>query len=179
MKKIQIYLFITSLIIPIHMVFSQVENQLNDSLIEKNKTININKIRLGFDIFKPIKASTEGDNLNYEIVGFVNQQEIVDCYAKSDTVVVPSIEGETWGLVVNEALQCGCRVIATDKVGASRDLLQTYPHEVIASSDANALRKAIVKDFRKDVNWFSDPNRYEEIPKPSDLADTVIQWVLR
>jgi len=38
MKKIQIYLFITSLIIPIHMVFSQVENQLNDSLIEKNKT---------------------------------------------------------------------------------------------------------------------------------------------
>ena len=51
MKKIQIYLFITSLIIPIQMVFSQVENQLNDSLIEKNKTLNLDKIRLGFDIF--------------------------------------------------------------------------------------------------------------------------------
>ena len=69
MKKIQIYLFITSLIIPIQMVFSQVENQLNDSLIEKNKTLNLDKIRLGFDIFKPIKSSSEGDNLNYEIVG--------------------------------------------------------------------------------------------------------------
>ena len=41
------------------MVFSQVENQLNDSLIEKNKLLNINKIRLGFDIFKPIKSSSE------------------------------------------------------------------------------------------------------------------------
>ena len=51
------------------MVFSQVENQLNDSLIEKNKTLNLDKIRLGFDIFKPIKSSSEGDNLNYEIVG--------------------------------------------------------------------------------------------------------------
>ena len=69
MKKIQIYLFITSLIIPIQMVFSQVENQLNDSLIEKNKTLNLDKIRLGFDIFKPIKSSSKGDNLNYEIVG--------------------------------------------------------------------------------------------------------------
>ena len=69
MKKIQIYLFITSLIIPIQIVFSQAENKLNDSLIEKNKILNINKIRLGFDIFKPIKSSSEGDNLNYEIVG--------------------------------------------------------------------------------------------------------------
>ena len=51
------------------MVFSQAENQLSDSLIDKNRILNINKIRLGFDIFKPIKFSSEGDNLNYEIVG--------------------------------------------------------------------------------------------------------------
>ena len=63
----------------------------------------------------------EVQELEYEIIGFVNQQEIVEYYAKSDTVVVPSIDGETWGLVVNEALQCRCRVIATDKVGASKD----------------------------------------------------------
>ena len=120
----------------------------------------------------------EVKDLEYEIIGFVNQQEIVEYYAKSDTVIVPSIDGETWGLVVNEALQCRCRVIATDKVGASRDLLRTYPHEVIASGDADALRKAINKEFRKGIDWFDDPNRYQEIPKPSDLADTVIEWIL-
>ena len=56
MKKIQTYLFIISLIIPSSMVFSQAENQLNDSLIINDKILNINKIRLGFDIFKPIKV---------------------------------------------------------------------------------------------------------------------------
>ena len=121
----------------------------------------------------------EVQELDYEMIGFVNQQEIVEYYAKSDTVVVPSMDGETWGLVVNEALQCGCRVIATDKVGASRDLLNTYPHEVIESGNAIGLRKAIVKEFRKDKDWFDDPNRYQHIPKPSDLANTVIRWLAK
>jgi hypothetical protein len=51
------------------MVFSQAESELNDSLTIRDKILNINKIRLGFDIFKPIKSSSDGDNLNYEIVG--------------------------------------------------------------------------------------------------------------
>tara|TARA_A100001015_G_scaffold45161_1_gene49747 strand:- start:154 stop:876 length:723 start_codon:yes stop_codon:yes gene_type:complete len=68
MKKRQTYLFIISLIIPSSMVFSQAESELNDSLTIKDKILNINKIRLGFDVFKPIKSSSDGDNLNYEIV---------------------------------------------------------------------------------------------------------------
>ena len=69
MKKIQTYLFIISLIIPSAQVFSQAENELKDSLTINNKILNINKIRLGFDIFKPIKSTSERDNINYEIVG--------------------------------------------------------------------------------------------------------------
>ena len=51
------------------MVFSQAESELNDSLTIKDKLLNINKIRFGFDMLKPIKSSSDGDNLNYEIVG--------------------------------------------------------------------------------------------------------------
>ena len=69
MKKLQTYLFIISLIIPSATVFSQTENELNDSLTINNKMLNINKIRIGIDVYKPIKSSSEGDNLNYEIVG--------------------------------------------------------------------------------------------------------------
>ena len=69
MKKIQTYLFIISLIIPSVQVFSQTENKLYDSLTINDKILNINKIRFGIDIYKPIKSSSEGDNLNYEIVG--------------------------------------------------------------------------------------------------------------
>ena len=51
------------------MLLSQTELSSNDSLIEKDKWLTINKLRLGADLFKPIKSSSEGDNLNYEIVG--------------------------------------------------------------------------------------------------------------
>ena len=51
------------------MLVSQTELNSSDSLIVKDKVLNINKLRLGFDLLKPIISSSEGDNLNYEIVG--------------------------------------------------------------------------------------------------------------
>ena len=149
---------------------------MTDGEIRRIKLLVVGSGELKIEIQNQLKEVQE---LDYEMVGFINQREIIEYYAKSDTVVVPSIEGETWGLVVNEALQCGCRVIATDKVGASRDLLQAYPHEVIASNDASALREAINKGFLKERCWVDDPNRYKQIPKPSDLSDTIIQWLLK
>ena len=51
------------------MLIGQTESNSNDTLIKKDKLLKINKIRLGFDLLKPILSSSEGDNLNYEIVG--------------------------------------------------------------------------------------------------------------
>ena len=50
------------------MLIGQTESNSTDTLIKKEKLLNINKIRLGFDLLKPILSSSEGDNLNYEIV---------------------------------------------------------------------------------------------------------------
>ena len=69
MKKKQIYIFIISIWLSTNMLLSQTELSSNDSLIEKDKWLTLNKLRLGADLFKPIKSSSEGDNLNYEIVG--------------------------------------------------------------------------------------------------------------
>ena len=68
MRKRQIYIFIISLVLPSSMVLSQTETTSNDSLIVNNKILNINKLRIGFDLFKPIKSSSDGDDLNYELV---------------------------------------------------------------------------------------------------------------
>lgn len=68
MKKKQIYLFIISICLSTNMLIGQTESNSNDTLIKKDKLLNINKIRLGIDLLKPI-LSSEGDNLNYEIVG--------------------------------------------------------------------------------------------------------------
>ena len=51
------------------MLVSQTELSSSDSLVIKDKLLTINKLRLGMDLFKPIKSSSDGDNLNYEIVG--------------------------------------------------------------------------------------------------------------
>ena len=69
MKKKQIYLFIISIWLSTNMLVSQTEFNSIDSLVVKNKVLTINKLSIGVDLFKPIKSSSDGDNLNYEIVG--------------------------------------------------------------------------------------------------------------
>jgi glycosyltransferase involved in cell wall biosynthesis len=55
-------------------------------------------------------------------LGFTNQSQLPSIYSGADLLVLPS-EYEPFGLVVNEAMLCGCPVIASDRVGAARDLI--------------------------------------------------------
>jgi glycosyltransferase involved in cell wall biosynthesis len=62
-------------------------------------------------------------NLPVSFVGFLNQSVMPEAYAISDCIVLPSDEGETWGLVINEAMACGLPAIVSDKVGCAPDLV--------------------------------------------------------
>lgn len=54
--------------------------------------------------------------------GFQNQTELAKWYLAADVLVLPSRQmGETWGLVVNEALLAGCRVIVSKHAGCHAD----------------------------------------------------------
>jgi glycosyltransferase involved in cell wall biosynthesis len=55
--------------------------------------------------------------------GFKNQSEISAIYAASDFGVLPSISGETWGLVVNESLHHGRPVLVSERIGSAADLI--------------------------------------------------------
>jgi glycosyltransferase involved in cell wall biosynthesis len=55
--------------------------------------------------------------------GFINQTEISKAYVAADCLVLPSDHGETWGLVVNEAMACGLPAIVSDEVGCGADLI--------------------------------------------------------
>lgn len=55
---------------------------------------------------------------------FQNQQAMPAVYRLGDVFVLPSRgPGETWGLALNEAMAARRPVIASDKVGAARDLI--------------------------------------------------------
>jgi glycosyltransferase involved in cell wall biosynthesis len=58
-------------------------------------------------------------------LGFLNQREMGRAYAAGDCLVLPSRRGsgETWGLVVNEAMQYGLPAIVSDGVGCHPDLI--------------------------------------------------------
>jgi len=66
-------------------------------------------------------ASTH--ELPVTFTGFLNQSEIVRAYVAADCLVLPSDAGETWGLVVNEAMACGLPAIVSDRVGCAADLI--------------------------------------------------------
>ncbi|MFM7264424.1 MAG: glycosyltransferase [Cyanobium sp.] len=62
--------------------------------------------------------------LPVSFAGFLNQRDITSAYAVSDALVLPSDHGETWGLVVNEAMACGLPAIVSDQVGCAEDLVR-------------------------------------------------------
>jgi glycosyltransferase involved in cell wall biosynthesis len=55
--------------------------------------------------------------------GFLNQSQITKAYVASDALVLPSDGGETWGVVVNEAMACARPCIVSDRVGCGPDLV--------------------------------------------------------
>ncbi len=69
------------------------------------------------------RAQAAAHDLPVSFAGFLNQSAIASAYAASDCLVLPSDHGETWGLVVNEAMACGLPAVVSDLVGCREDLI--------------------------------------------------------
>jgi glycosyltransferase involved in cell wall biosynthesis len=80
---------------------------------------------------------------NVRLLGFQNQAEMAALYGLADVCLLPS-QWEPWGLAVNEAMNGGCAVIASDRVGAAPDLVQHGVNGlVVPHDDQPALSAAI------------------------------------
>ena len=62
-------------------------------------------------------------NLPVSFAGFHNQSRLPDAYAAADVLALPSDAGETWGLVVNEAMASGRPAIVSRAAGCCADLI--------------------------------------------------------
>ncbi len=84
-------------------------------------------------------------------LGAIGREELREVYAASDVLVVPSIATRTfrepWGLVVNEAMNRGLAVIATDAVGAAAGGLVRDGQSglIVPAGDPLALAEAITR----------------------------------
>jgi len=88
--------------------------------------------------------------------GFVNQTQMPSHYLAMDILVLPSRKmGETWGLVVNEALQSGCAVVVSDAVGCHKDFNTWERFRVFPEGDSKLLACRIEEliKYERDFNW--------------------------
>jgi glycosyltransferase involved in cell wall biosynthesis len=70
-----------------------------------------------------LQSFAEHHDLPVSFAGFRNQTEMPRYLAAADTLVLPSDGGETWGLVVNEAMACGLPAIVSRAAGCAPDLI--------------------------------------------------------
>jgi len=76
-----------------------------------------------FDAESPLVFSLQQRSLPpASFAGFMNQTEISRAYVAADSLVLPSDHGETWGLVVNEALASGLACLVSDACGCAEEL---------------------------------------------------------
>ena len=78
-----------------------------------------------------------------EFVGFKDWEELPREYAAADVLCVPS-RYDGWGLVIPEGLAAGLPVIATDRMGAALEFVQTGRNGwLIRAGDEDALLRAM------------------------------------
>jgi glycosyltransferase involved in cell wall biosynthesis len=84
-------------------------------------------------------------------LGPISPEELRNLYAAADVLVIPSIATRTfrepWGLVVNEAMNQGLAVIASDAVGAAAGGLVRDEHNglIVPAGDSVALTSALAR----------------------------------
>lgn len=103
---------------------------------------------------------------NIHFLDYISQDELPLYYSITSIFVLPSISWqntkEPWGLVVNEAMNQGCPIIATDSVGAAvGGLVKNNINGIIVPEKS-------AKDIRNAIEQIlNDKNLYEKMRKNS------------
>jgi len=131
-----------------------IEKKRPKDLLEAFKNIKDKNTSLVFvgtgHLEKDLKTFVAENNLkNIYFTGFVNQTELYRYYMSADVFVLPSGYGETWGLVVNEAMNYSLPLLISDQVGCVADLVkENINGYTFACGD--------IKQLTEKLNFFSE-----------------------
>ncbi|HEX5086009.1 MAG TPA: glycosyltransferase family 4 protein [Blastocatellia bacterium] len=81
--------------------------------------------------------------------GFQNQSRLSRFYHAADLLILPSREGETWGLVVNEALHHGLPCVVSEAVGCAPDIVENdVTGRVFETGSYQSLASALIQALK-------------------------------
>lgn len=85
-------------------------------------------------------------NARVHFLPFRSQQELLSYYRYASALVLPSLYGESWGLVVNEAMASGLPVLVSEKCGCAETLVHdTVNGYVFDPEDLSGIERALVR----------------------------------
>jgi glycosyltransferase involved in cell wall biosynthesis len=102
--------------------------------------------------------------------GFLNQSRLPEFYRSIDLLILPSVQGEVWGLVVNEALGLGARVVVSDRVSCRHDLVSDASAVWVFHAGDPASLAAALEQALAAWPW---PRSARPVPNPQDLINAV------
>lgn len=114
------------------------------------KLTNVSLLFVGAGKLEQNLKQQAEENSNIYFAPFQNQSWMPRTYAIADLLVLPSYgEGETWGLVVNEAMCLGRPVIVSSHVGCAQDLVNPYSNGLIfEAGNVSALAESLCEAFQ-------------------------------
>jgi glycosyltransferase involved in cell wall biosynthesis len=126
------------------------------------------------------KAAELGIAGRVRFLGFKNQSQLPSVYRASDLLVLPS-HYEPFGLVVNEAMLCGCPVAVSDRVGARFDLVTNGENGFIfpvGNVDAlAAILAEVLPDSEKRARMGAAARQRMKTWSPHEFADSILKAV--
>lgn len=108
---------------------------------------------VGFGPLESYLRSIAKENIVFE--GAVDNKELFHYYEKADIFVLPS-KSETWGLVVEEALNVGIPVLVSNKVGCAEQVVEEGKNGCVFELNNK-------EDFLQKVKYLTDISNYNEM----------------
>ena len=157
--------------------------KLADRLKKKKKDFVIDMIGTGplFDQMRVLaKKHRVDDRIHFK--GFMPNEQVLEEMRRHDIFLFTSDRNEGWGAVANEAMGCGCALVASDAIGSSPYLIQQHQTGcMFRSMNLNSLEKEVLwlmehKDERQKIR-FQARQYVNEVWSPAHAAESLLKLI--
>lgn len=95
------------------------------------------------------------NNDRYTMFGFLDNKVIRNLMSQADIYVLPSNGYEGWGAVINEAMNEKCVVVAADKIGAAKSMINDGVNGCFFTSGNYKSLAIVISKLLDNINWMS------------------------